>query len=77
MSLVLWRVAGALALVLLGTNGTWQVQSWRYSAQLAEQSRLQTDTLNQLAIVGNRPSSRSAARSNTVWRPATNSTTRL
>jgi hypothetical protein len=47
-----WKVAGALALVLLGAASSWQVQGWRYSAQLAEQSRLHTDTLNQLAMVG-------------------------
>jgi hypothetical protein len=36
----------------LGTLSAWQVQSWRYSAQLAEQSLLHTETLNQLAMVG-------------------------
>jgi hypothetical protein len=41
-----------LALALLGAICAWQVQSWRYSAQLAEQSRLHTETLNQLAMVG-------------------------
>ncbi|CRL52383.1 lysis system i-spanin subunit Rz [Pseudomonas sp. URMO17WK12:I11] len=29
----------------------WQVQDWRYGQQLAEQSRLHTDTLNQLMLV--------------------------
>ena len=52
MNPVMWKVAGALSLVLLGIIGAWQVQSWRYSAQLAEQSRLHTETLNQLAMVG-------------------------
>jgi len=47
-----WRAVGALALVLLVAICAWQVQSWRYSAQLAEQARLHTDTLNQLAMVG-------------------------
>jgi hypothetical protein len=47
-----WKIIGALALVLLGAIGAWQVQGWRYSAQLAEQSRLHTDTLNQLSMVG-------------------------
>lgn len=47
-----WRLIVALALVLLGAACSWQVQSWRYSAQLTEQSRLHTDTLNQLAMVG-------------------------
>jgi len=28
----------------------WQVQDWRYGKQLAEQSQLHTDTLNQLAL---------------------------
>jgi hypothetical protein len=28
----------------------WQVQDWRYGQQLAEQARLHTDTLNQLAL---------------------------
>ncbi|WP_130908272.1 lysis system i-spanin subunit Rz [Pseudomonas sp. Sample_16] len=52
MSLVALRVVGALALVLLGAICAWQIQGWRYGAQLAEQSRLHTDTLNQLAMVG-------------------------
>jgi len=43
---------GALALFLMGAIGAWQVQGWRYSGQLAEQSRLHTETLNQLAMVG-------------------------
>jgi len=47
-----WKVAGALALVMLGALSAWTVQSWRYGAQLADQSRLHTDTLNQLAMVG-------------------------
>jgi hypothetical protein len=45
-------VVGALALVLLGACCAWQFQGWRYGAQLAEQSRLHTNTLNQLAMVG-------------------------
>jgi hypothetical protein len=52
MSSAVWKVAVALALVLLGAIGAWQVQGWRYGAQLAEQSRLHTETLNQLAMVG-------------------------
>jgi len=52
MSPLVWKVGGALMLVLLGAIGAWQVQGWRYGAQLAEQSRLHTDTLNQLAMVG-------------------------
>jgi len=38
--------------VLIGAASAWQFQSWRYSMQLAEQSRLHTETLNQLAMVG-------------------------
>nr|WP_262381657.1 lysis system i-spanin subunit Rz [Pseudomonas koreensis] len=41
-----------MALVLLGAGSAWQLQDWRYGAQLAEQGRLHTETLNQLAIVG-------------------------
>jgi len=29
----------------------WQLQDWRYGKQLAEQARLHTETLNQLALV--------------------------
>ncbi|MFJ2388613.1 lysis protein [Pseudomonas koreensis] len=29
---------------------TWQVQDWRYGSQLAEQSRLHTETLNQITL---------------------------
>jgi hypothetical protein len=47
-----WRLVGALALVMLGAISAWTVQGWRYGAQLAEQSRVHTDTLNQLAMVG-------------------------
>ncbi|MGY2185512.1 lysis system i-spanin subunit Rz [Pseudomonas sp. SDO5591_S426] len=47
-----WKVVGALVLVLLGAASAWQFQDWRYGAQLAEQARLHTDTLNQLAMVG-------------------------
>jgi len=52
LSPLAWKVAGALALVMLGALSAWTVQGWRYGAQLAEQSRLHTDTLNQLAMVG-------------------------
>jgi hypothetical protein len=47
-----WKSIGVLVLVLLGASSAWQVQGWRYSAQLAEQSRLHTETLNQLAMAG-------------------------
>jgi hypothetical protein len=33
-------VAGVLALLLLAVGGTWKVQDWRYSKQLAEQNGL-------------------------------------
>jgi len=52
LSPLAWKVVGALALVMLGVVSSWTVQGWRYGAQLAEQSRLHTDTLNQLAMVG-------------------------
>ncbi|AWY43870.1 lysis protein [Pseudomonas putida] len=52
MTPVAWKVVAALALILLGVASAWQAQGWRYGAQLAEQSRLHTDTLNQLAMVG-------------------------
>ena len=52
MTLMAGKIAGAVALILLGAAGAWQVQSWRYSAQLTEQSRVHTDTLNQLSMVG-------------------------
>jgi len=45
-----WRVIGAAALVLLGAGSAWQFQDWRYGKQLAEQSRLHTETLNQLTM---------------------------
>nr|WP_077046673.1 lysis system i-spanin subunit Rz [Pseudomonas sp. KK4] len=47
-----WKFVGTLALVLLGAASAWQFQDWRYTAQLAEQARSHTDTLNQLAMVG-------------------------
>ncbi|AWY44339.1 lysis protein [Pseudomonas putida] len=47
-----WKVIGALMLVLIGSASAWQFQDWRYTVQLAEQSRLHTETLNQLAMVG-------------------------
>ncbi|MGY2337994.1 lysis protein [Pseudomonas sp. SDO5532_S415] len=37
---------------MFGAISAWTAQGWRYGAQLAEQSRLHTDTLNQLAMVG-------------------------
>ncbi|MDN3219471.1 lysis system i-spanin subunit Rz [Pseudomonas nunensis] len=45
--------SGVLLLALAGGSAvlTWQVQDWRYGQQLAEQARLQAETLNQLAQV--------------------------
>lgn len=45
-----WKAIGALVLVLIGAAGAWQFQDWRYGKQLAEQSRLHTETLNQLTM---------------------------
>ena len=43
---------GVLLLVLVGGSAaiTWQVQDWRYGSQLAEQSHLHIETLNQLNL---------------------------
>lgn len=38
----------AVALITIGAGAAWQVQNWRYGAQLAEQARLHLQTLNQL-----------------------------
>ena len=45
-----WRVVGAVVLALAGAALAWQVQDWRFGKQLAEQSRLHTETLNQLTM---------------------------
>jgi hypothetical protein len=39
-----------LVLVLAGFGSAWQLQDWRYGKQLAEQSRLHAETLNQLTL---------------------------
>ncbi|UVL97942.1 lysis protein [Pseudomonas atacamensis] len=41
-----------LLVVLAGASAAiaWQLQDWRYGKQLAEQARLHTETLNQLAV---------------------------
>ncbi|MCX4216793.1 lysis protein [Pseudomonas sp. MCal1] len=48
-----YRLFGKAVLLATLVGGsaaiTWQVQDWRYGKQLAEQSQLHTDTLNQLA----------------------------
>ena len=43
---------GMLLAVMAGGSAviTWQVQDWRYGSRLAEQSRLHTDTLNQMTL---------------------------
>lgn len=43
-----WKLVGVLVLVLAGFGSAWQFQGWRYGKQLAEQSRLHAETLNQL-----------------------------
>jgi len=47
---VSWRVVGFLLLALGGAALAWQFQDWRYGRQLAEQARLNADTLNQLNV---------------------------
>ncbi|WP_223483711.1 lysis system i-spanin subunit Rz [Pseudomonas sp. EL_65y_Pfl2_R96] len=46
-----WKAVGALVLVLIGAGSTWHLQDWRYGKQLAEQARLQAETLNQLTLM--------------------------
>ena len=43
---------GVLLAVLAGASAAiaWQLQDWRYGKQLAEQARLQTEALHQLAL---------------------------
>ncbi|BFT61837.1 lysis system i-spanin subunit Rz [Pseudomonas moorei] len=45
-------VIGGLLVTIAGGAAAlaWQVQDWRYGRQLADQARLHTDTLNQLAL---------------------------
>ena len=45
-----WKAICAVVLVLIGAGSAWQFQEWRYGKQLAEQARLQTETLNQLTM---------------------------
>ncbi|WP_032833661.1 lysis system i-spanin subunit Rz [Pseudomonas sp. URMO17WK12:I12] len=44
---------GVLLIAVAGGSAAlaWQVQDWRYGQQLAEQSSLHTDTINQLMLV--------------------------
>jgi len=47
----LFAIGVLLVAVVSGSaTFTWQVQDWRYGQQLAEQAKLHTDTLNQLAL---------------------------
>ena len=48
MIAVPWKTVGVLTLVLIGAGNAWQFQDWRYGRQLAEQARLNAETLNQL-----------------------------
>jgi hypothetical protein len=43
-----WKLIGVLVLVLAGFGNAWQFQDWRYGKQLAEQSQMHVETLNQL-----------------------------
>jgi hypothetical protein len=43
-----WKLIGVLVIVLAGFGSAWQFQDWRYGKQLAEQGRLNAETLNQL-----------------------------
>jgi hypothetical protein len=42
-------LVGGLALVIAGFGSAWQFQDWRYGRQLAEQARLNGETLSLLA----------------------------
>ncbi|VVM53690.1 hypothetical protein PS619_00926 [Pseudomonas fluorescens] len=43
-----WRMIGVLLLAAGAFTAAWQLQEWRYGRQLAEQARLNGETLNQL-----------------------------
>lgn len=45
-----WRMIGVLLLGAGAFTAAWQFQDWRYGRQLAEQARLNTETLNQLTL---------------------------
>ncbi len=42
------KLLGVIAMIGIGFGSAWQFQDWRYGKQLAEQSQLHTETLNQL-----------------------------
>ncbi|QZD72428.1 lysis system i-spanin subunit Rz [Pseudomonas sp. 3-2] len=46
--LSVWRLLGLVLLAAVSAALAWQFQDWRYGRQLAEQARLQAETLNQL-----------------------------
>ena len=46
--LMSWRGIGLLVLAGFSAALAWHFQDWRYGRQLAEQARLQAETLNQL-----------------------------
>ena len=43
-----WRVIAVVLLAAGAFAAAWQFQEWRYGRQLAEQARLNAETLNQL-----------------------------
>ena len=43
-----WRMIGIVLLAAAAFAASWQFQDWRYGRQLAEQARLNAETLNQL-----------------------------
>lgn len=49
MSLVTWKLAGVMLLMLLTAGGVWKVQDWRYGKQLAEQAGLHQDDLTAIS----------------------------
>ncbi|MFG6205274.1 lysis system i-spanin subunit Rz [Pseudomonas retamae] len=42
-----WRMIGVLSFAAAAFVAAWQIQDWRYGRQLAEQSRLNAEVLNQ------------------------------
>ncbi|MHC8288425.1 lysis protein [Pseudomonas sp. XS1P51] len=51
---VSWRVVGVVVLLAVLAGGSaalaWCLQDWRYGRQLAEQTQVQAETLNQLTL---------------------------
>ncbi|MCU1750439.1 lysis protein [Pseudomonas sp. 6D_7.1_Bac1] len=51
---VSFRFIGVVVLLAIAAGGAgalaWKIQDWRYARQLAEQARLQSETLNQLTL---------------------------